>query len=74
MPDTFNPQEWITTTEAAKLTGYTSAYFRQLVRREKLQGQKRGRDWFFQKSEVEAFAAKMKALGKDKHNPNRKKN
>ncbi len=64
-------QDWITTIEAAKLTGYTDAYFRQLVRRGKLHGEKRGRDWFFLKSEVEAFAAKMKALGKDKHNPHR---
>jgi len=72
MPDDFNPTEWITTKEAAELTGYTSAYFRQLIQRGRLhQVQKRGRDWFLSKKEVLAYAKEMKRLGPAKHNPYR---
>jgi len=31
MSDDFDTTEWITTTEAAELTGYATAYFRQLI-------------------------------------------
>ena len=44
--------EWITTKEAAELTGYTPAYFRQLILRGRLGAEKRGRDWFLDKREV----------------------
>ena len=33
MAENFNPTEWITTAEAAELTGYSSVTFRWLVRR-----------------------------------------
>jgi hypothetical protein len=32
----FNLTEWITTKEAAELTGYAAAYFRQLIKRGRL--------------------------------------
>jgi hypothetical protein len=41
--ETFNPTEWITTKEAAELTGYTMARFRQLAKAEAVEAQKRGR-------------------------------
>jgi len=64
------PNDWITTAEAAELTGYATAYFRQLIQRGRLhQVQKRGRDWFLSKGEVLAYAAKMKQLGPSKHDP-----
>ena len=69
MPDNFNPQEWITTTEAAKLTGYASSSFRHLILRNKIYAEKRGRDWFLRRDDVVAYAEKMKALGKAKYNP-----
>ena len=37
--------EWITTVEAARLTGYTADYIRRLIRSGKLKGRKWGRDW-----------------------------
>jgi excisionase family DNA binding protein len=49
MTDDFNPTEWITTKEAAKLTGYTAAYFRQLIARGRLEAGKIGRDWVLDK-------------------------
>jgi excisionase family DNA binding protein len=44
MPDDFNPTEWITTAEAAELTGYHVKYLRRLVREGKIAGAKRGRE------------------------------
>jgi len=65
-----DPPEWITTTEAAELTGYARAYFRQLIQRGRLhQVEKRGRDWFLSKDEVLAYSKKMKELGSAKHDP-----
>ena len=72
MTDEFNPTEWITTKEAAELTGYTAAYFRQLIARGRLDARKIGRDWVLDKSEVLEYAEEMKRLGSDKYNPWRK--
>jgi len=69
MADTFNPTEWITTKEAAALTGYTPRYFRKAIAKGTLKAQKRGRDWFLSKEEVLAYAAEMKRLGPAKHDP-----
>jgi excisionase family DNA binding protein len=69
MTDGFNPTEWITTKEAAELTGYTTARFRQLAKEGTLVAQKRGRDWFLSKPSVLAWAEEMKRLGPAKHDP-----
>jgi excisionase family DNA binding protein len=69
MVDELNPSKWITTSEAAELTGYTAAYFRQLISRGRLPGRKRGRDWFLDKAAVLAYAEQMKKLGPTKHDP-----
>jgi excisionase family DNA binding protein len=70
--ETFNPTEWITTKEAAELTGYTMARFRQLAKAETVEAQKRGRDWFLKKASVQEWADRMKQLGTAKHDPTRK--
>lgn len=64
-----NPIQWITTQEAAELTGYAAAYFRQLIRAGRLVARKRGRDWFIDRAEVLAYAETMRQLGPAKHNP-----
>lgn len=61
--------EWITTVEAADLTGYTTAHFRQLIAKGKFRALKRGRDWFLQRAEVVAYAEEMRDLGKAKYDP-----
>jgi excisionase family DNA binding protein len=68
MPDG-NGAEWITTVQAAELTGYANAYFRQLIKRGRLTARKWGRDWCLDKAEVLDYKARMDALGTDKHNP-----
>ena len=69
MTEDFNPTEWITTKEAAELTGYTDAYLRQLIGRGRLRAKKRGRDWFLSKADVLAYAEEMKRLGPAKYDP-----
>ena len=61
--------EWITTKEAAELTGYTDARFRQLAIEGTIAARKRGRDWFLSKADVLAYAEEMRQLGTSKHDP-----
>lgn len=71
MTENFDLSDWITTTEAAELTGYTTARFRQLAKAGTVVAQKLGRDWFMNKDSVLDWAAEMKRLGAAKHNPQR---
>jgi len=65
----FDPVEWITTNEAAELTGYSSITMRQFAREGRLASMKRGRDWFLLKSAVLEYVQAMQQMGTDKHNP-----
>lgn len=71
MPDDFNPTEWVTTTEAAELTGYTPANFRKAIKRGRLPGQKIGRDWLLRRDDVLTYVERMQELGRSKHDPTR---
>jgi excisionase family DNA binding protein len=62
-------QDWITTGEAAELTGYTQAYVRQLILKGRLKAHKLGRDWFLKRSDVEEYAEQMETLGDAKYDP-----
>jgi DNA binding domain, excisionase family len=66
------PEGWITTSEAAEMTGYAQAYFRILAKQGKVAAIKVGRDWLLDRESVLAHKAKMESLGKLKHNPWRK--
>jgi excisionase family DNA binding protein len=50
-----NVTEWLTTAEAAELTGYHVKYVRRLVREGKIAARKRGRDWWVDKASVRAY-------------------
>ncbi len=65
----FDPVEWITTNEAAELTGYSTARFRQLAKQGFIIARKFGRDWFLSKAAVLAYYQEMQRLGALKHNP-----
>jgi excisionase family DNA binding protein len=71
MTDDFNPKEWITTAEAAELTGYNPEYIRQMIRHRVIVAEKKGRDWWVDKASIETHAKEMKQLGTAKHNPHR---
>jgi len=74
MSKDFDPTEWITTREAAELTGYSTARFRQLAIEGTILAQKRGRDWFLDKASVLAYVEEMQRLGTAKHSPKRTRN
>jgi len=74
MPDNFNPSEWITTAEAAELTGYHAVHIRRLIRDGHISGKKFGRDWLVNRESAQAYAEKMKELGAAKHDPRRTEN
>jgi len=65
----FNPMEWITTREAAELTGYTTRNLTRAANAGILSHIKRGNMLFFQKSEILEYLTEMKDLGKAKHSP-----
>jgi excisionase family DNA binding protein len=67
----FNPSEWLTTKEAAELSGYDASYVRLLVRRGKVEGRKFGKAWMVNRQSVCEYAEKMKDLGPSKHDPRR---
>ncbi len=71
MPDDFNPIEWITVPEAAQLTGYSPVTLRQFAREGRINGRKRGRDWFLDRKSVLTYVEEMKRLGTAKHDPRR---
>ena len=66
----FDPNQWLTTSEAAELTGYTRAHIRLLLRREQIEGVKRGRDWLVSRESLLDHKRRMDALGAQKHSPN----
>ena len=71
MPDGFNPSEWITTSEAAELTGYSDVHIRSLAKHGQIQGQKSGNVWMINQASVLTHAEEMKNLGAAKHDPRR---
>jgi excisionase family DNA binding protein len=73
MGQDFNLMEWITTKEAAELTGYSPVTLRQFAREGRIEGCKRGRDWFLSKEDVVTYVEEMEQLGTAKHDPTRKR-
>jgi excisionase family DNA binding protein len=71
MTEGSNPIEWITTAEAAELTGYNLEYVRQMIRRGVVVAEKKGRDWWVDRASIKAYADKMRRLGSAKHSPYR---
>ena len=69
MTEDFDPTLWITTAEAAEMTGYTQIHFRQLARRGKLKACKIGRDWFLDKQAILDYVDQMRQLGPEKYDP-----
>ena len=60
---------WITTNEAAELTGYTPSYLRRLAHQNRVNARQIGRIWFFWQESLIVFFEKMQRLGNQRHNP-----
>jgi len=61
--------EWITTQEAAKLSGYHIEYLRNLIRMGRVYAEKKGRDWWIDRDRFRAFVEDQKASGDPRHGP-----
>jgi excisionase family DNA binding protein len=63
MRDEFNPTDWITTTEAAGLAGYSPVTLRQLAREGRITACKMGRDWLLRKEAVLLYVEELEKTG-----------
>ena len=55
--------DWITTTEAVRLSGYHIDYIRKLIKAGKIKGQKWGQQWQVSRSSLLVHMTKTKQLG-----------
>ena len=56
-------EDWLTTYEAAQVSGYNPDYIRQLIRAEKVQGRKWGLSWQVNRQSLEAYLKNAEQLG-----------
>ena len=56
-------QDWITTSEAVRLSGYNVEYLRGLARSGKVKAQKWARDWQISKTSLLAYKKRVDELG-----------
>ncbi|MBN1261580.1 MAG: helix-turn-helix domain-containing protein [Anaerolineae bacterium] len=61
--------EWITTAEAAEVSGYSLNHIRRLVREGRVRSKKFGRAWMVHRRSLESYAQEMERLGEEKHDP-----
>ena len=64
-----SPTEWITTAEAAKMTGYSPHYVRRLMRKQRVLAKKWGNTWMIDKQSLLDYKQRMDELGRARHNP-----
>jgi len=69
----FNPGEWITTQEAAKITGYTKRNLTKMAKSGNIQSVKRGNMLFFRLGDILQYVQLMQAMGTAKHTPKSKR-
>jgi excisionase family DNA binding protein len=63
------PIDWLTTREAASLTGYSAITFRQAARRGTIPHTKKGNILLFRREDVVSYYQRMMELGSSKHTP-----
>ena len=61
--------KWLTTVQAAALTGYSAAYLRRLARQQRVHAVRVGRDWLLNRDELVSHQQAMDDLGLAKFNP-----
>lgn len=62
-------QEWITTVEAAQVSGYDVQYVRYLARAGRIGAEKKGRDWWIDRDKLKEYLDAVEALGSKKFDP-----
>lgn len=66
--------EYVSVEEAAELSGYATAYIRQLLRQGKIKAEKKGTMWWIALESLQEYKKEMDALGNDKYFQWREKN
>ena len=61
--------EWITTDEASQISGYHVNYLRQIIRKNKIMAEKRGRDWWVDKTSLLEYVAHAATTTDKRHGP-----
>ena len=61
--------EWITTQEAAEISGYNVDHVRRLMRQGKVKGLFRGVMWWVDKDSLETYLGMVKTLGTKRFHP-----
>ena len=56
--------DYITTDEAAKLSGFTEQYIRKMIREKRIEGQKVRRDWILSRGSLEKFLTPERRVGR----------
>jgi excisionase family DNA binding protein len=57
-------EDWLTTYEAAELSGYNLEYIRQLIRSRKIHARKWGQSWQVSQQSLEIYIGRVKKTGK----------
>lgn len=56
-------EDWLTTYEAAHVSGYNPDYIRQLIRSQKVRGRKWGLSWQVSRRSLEEYVKNVEKLG-----------
>ncbi|NJM42729.1 MAG: helix-turn-helix domain-containing protein [Anaerolineae bacterium] len=64
--------DWITTTEARRLTGYHIVYLREIIRDGKIKAQKFGRTWQVDRKSLLVYLKTSKQISDRRHGPRRR--
>jgi excisionase family DNA binding protein len=56
--------EWITTKQAAEISGYHAEYIRRLIRSGDIEAQKLGRDWVMKRADLLAYVRSAEKKGR----------
>lgn len=67
--DWANMPEWITTEEAAEISGYHVNYVRRLMRQGKIEGRKAGTMWWIDRDSLKEYLALVEELGSKRFGP-----
>ena len=64
--DKVNLADYVTADEAADISGYDVQHVRRLMRAQKIKGRKAGLVWLIERDSLQAYLAKVEALGSKK--------
>jgi excisionase family DNA binding protein len=65
--------DWISTEEAASISGYHVEHIRRLVRHSKIRAEKKGHDWWIDRADLAAFLERKKESGDSRWGPKARK-